>query len=165
MADSNSFDVVSQVDFQEVKNALSQSEKELVTRYDLKKANVELRQEGEEFVLESADEFTLNQALELVKSKLVRRNVNLKSLRPGKLEAASGGRARQRFTFQNGIPQETAKKIVAEIKAAKMKVQGSIQGDSVRVSGKKRDDLQEAIALLKGKEFDVHLSFTNYRGS
>ena len=164
MAD-NSFDVVSQVDFQEVKNALSQSEKELVTRYDLKKANVELRQEGEEFVLESADEFTLNQALELVKSKLVRRNVNLKSLRPGKLEAASGGRARQRFTFQNGIPQETAKKIVAEIKAAKMKVQGSIQGDSVRVSGKKRDDLQEAIALLKGKEFDVHLSFTNYRGS
>ena len=165
MADSNSFDVVSQVDFQEVKNALGQSEKELVTRYDLKKANVELRQEGEEFVLESADEFTLNQALELVKSKLVRRNVNLKSLRPGKLEAASGGRARQRFTFQNGIPQETAKKIVAEIKAAKMKVQGSIQGDSVRVSGKKRDDLQEAIALLKGKEFDVHLSFTNYRGS
>ena len=165
MADSNSFDVVSQVDFQEVKNALGQSEKELITRYDLKKANVELRQEGEEFVLESADEFTLNQALELVKSKLVRRNVNLKSLRPGKLEAASGGRARQRFTFQNGIPQETAKKIVAEIKAAKMKVQGSIQGDSVRVSGKKRDDLQEAIALLKGKEFDVHLSFTNYRGS
>lgn len=165
MADSNSFDVVSQVDFQEVKNALGQSEKELVTRYDLKKANVELRQEGEEFVLESADEFTLNQALELVKSKLVRRNVNLKSLRPGKLEAASGGRARQRFTFQNGIPQETAKKIVAEIKAAKMKVQGSIQGDSVRVSGKKRDDLQEAIALLKGIEFDVHLSFTNYRGS
>jgi uncharacterized protein YajQ (UPF0234 family) len=165
MADSNSFDVVSQVDFQEVKNALGQSEKELITRYDLKKANVELKQEGEEFVLESADEFTLNQALELVKSKLVRRNVNLKSLRPGKLEAASGGRARQRFTFQNGIPQETAKKIVAEIKAAKMKVQGSIQGDSVRVSGKKRDDLQEAIALLKGKEFDVHLSFTNYRGS
>jgi cyclic-di-GMP-binding protein len=165
MADTNSFDVVSQVDFQEVKNALGQSEKELITRYDLKKANVELRQEGEEFVLESADEFTLNQALELVKSKLVRRNVNLKSLRPGKLEAASGGRARQRFTFQNGIPQETAKKIVAEIKAAKMKVQGSIQGDSVRVSGKKRDDLQEAIALLKGKEFDVHLSFTNYRGS
>jgi cyclic-di-GMP-binding protein len=165
MADSNTFDIVSQVDFQEVKNALSQAEKELITRYDLKKANVVLKQEGEEFVLESADEFTLNQALELVKSKLVRRSVNLKSLRPGKLEAASGGRARQKFTFQNGIPQETAKKIVADIKAAKMKVQGSIQGDSVRVSGKKRDDLQEAIALLKAKEYDVHITFTNYRSS
>ena len=163
MADSNSFDVVSQVDFQEVKNALGQSEKELVTRYDLKKANVELRQEGEEFVLESADEFTLNQALELVKSKLVRRNVNLKSLRPGKLEAASGGRARQRFTFQNGIPQETAKKIVAEIKARKMNVQAANQGDTVRVSGKNRDDLQTVIAALKALDLDVPLTFTNYR--
>lgn len=164
MAD-NSFDVVSEVDFQEVRNAISQVEKEVATRYDLKKAAATVKLEGEEFTIESSDEFTLGQALEVAKAKLVRRNVNLKSLRPGKMEAASGGRARQKFAFQNGIPQETAKKIVAEIKAAKMKVQASIQSDTVRVSGKNRDDLQEVIALLRGKDFDVPLTFTNYRSS
>jgi hypothetical protein len=164
MAD-NSFDIVSQVDFQEVRNALSQAEKELANRYDLKRARAELLLDGEDFVLESADEFTLNQALEVMKAKLVRRGVNLKSLRPAKLEAASGGRARQRFAFQNGIPTETAKKIVAEIKVSKLKVQAAIQGDTVRVSGKKRDDLQQVIAALKARDFDVPLAFTNYRGT
>jgi len=164
MAD-NSFDIVSQVDFQEVRNALSQAEKELANRYDLKRAKAELQLDGEDFVLESADEFTLNQALEVMKAKLVRRGVNLKSLRPAKLEAASGGRARQRFAFQNGIPTETAKKIVAEIKSSKLKVQAAIQGDTVRVSGKKRDDLQQVIAALKARDFDVPLTFTNYRGT
>jgi uncharacterized protein YajQ (UPF0234 family) len=164
MAD-NSFDVASNVDFQEVRNAVSQAEKEIANRYDLKKAASSVKLEGEEFTLESADEFTLQQALEVVKSKLVRRSVNLKSLRPGKLEAASGGRARQKFSFQNGIPQETAKKIVAEIKASKKKVQASIQGDTVRVSGKNRDDLQDVITLLRAAEFDVPLSFTNYRSA
>jgi hypothetical protein len=95
----------------------------------------------------------------------VRRGVNLKSLRPAKLEAASGGRARQRFAFQNGIPQETAKRIVAEIKGSKLKVQAAIQGDTVRVSGKKRDELQQVIAALKARDFDVPLTFTNYRGT
>ena len=101
----------------------------------------------------------------MAKTKLVKRSVNLKSLRPGKLEAASGGRARQKFSFQNGIPQETAKKIVAEIKTSKIKVQASIQSDTVRVSGKNRDDLQEVIALLRAADFDVPLSFTNYRST
>src|ERR1700687_3647212 len=155
MAAENSFDVESTVNPQEGRNAAQQAEKEIANRYDLKKAAAELRLEGEEIVLEAADEFSLNQALEVVKTKLVRRGVNLKS--------ASGGRARQRITLQQGIPQETAKRLVAEIKTRKLKVQAAIQGDTVRVSGKNRDDLQTVIAMLKGLDLDVPLSFTNYR--
>src|SRR5215470_17952776 len=149
MAAENSFDVESTVDLQEVRNAAHQAEKEIATRYDLKKAGAELRLEGEELVLGADDEFSLKQALEVVKGKLVRRGVNLKSLRYGKLEPASGGRVRQRITLQQGIPQETAKRLVAEIKSRKLKVQAAIQGNSVRVSGKSRDDLQAVIAALK----------------
>src|SRR5215218_7417955 len=142
----NSFDVVSNVDLQEVRNAVNQAEKEIVNRYDLKKAAVSLRLEGEEIVLEAADEYSLEQALEILKTKLVRRSIQLKSLRYGKIEPASGARARQKITLQQGIPTDTAKKIVAEIKSRKLKVQGAIQGDTVRVSGKNRDDLQSVIA-------------------
>jgi uncharacterized protein YajQ (UPF0234 family) len=163
MAAENSFDIVSTVDLQEVRNAVSQAEKEIVNRYDLKKAAVDLRLEKEEMTLEAADEFSLDQALEVLKSKLVRRGVNLKSLRYGKVEPASHGRARQRITLQQGIPQETAKKLVAEIKQKKLKVQAAIQGDTVRVSGKNRDDLQEVIAALKALDLDVPLTFSNYR--
>lgn len=163
MAAENSFDVVSNVDLQEVRNAVNQAEKEIVNRYDLKKAAVSLRLEGEEITLEAADEYSLNQALEVLKSKLVRREVQLKSLRYGKVEPASGGRARQKITLQQGIPTETAKKLVAEIKQRKLKVQAAIQGDTVRVSGKNRDDLQTVIAALKALDLDVPLTFTNYR--
>jgi cyclic-di-GMP-binding protein len=165
MAAENSFDVVSNVDPQEVRNAVSQAEKEVATRYDLKKAAAEIKLEGEEIVLGAADEFSLGQALEVLQTKLVRRNVQLKSLRYGKVEPASGGRARQKITLQQGIPQETAKKLVAEIKAKKLKVQAAIQGDTVRVSGKNRDDLQAVIALLKSLDLDVPLTYTNYRSS
>lgn len=161
----NSFDVSSTVDLQEVRNAVAQAEKEITTRYDLKNARAELRLEKEEIVLESSDEFTLGQALEVVKTKLIRRGVHLKSLRYGKMEAASGGRARQKVTLQQGIPIETAKRIVAEIKTMKLKTQGSIQGDTVRVSGKNRDDLQAVIAALRGLDLDVPLSFTNFRSA
>lgn len=163
MAAENSFDIVSTVDLQEVRNAVSQAEKEIVNRYDLKKAAVDLRLEKEEMTLEAADEFSLDQALEVLKSKLVRRGVNLKSLRYGKIEPASHGRARQKITLQQGIPQETAKRLVAEIKSKKLKVQAAIQGDTVRVSGKNRDDLQEVIATLKELDLDVPLTFSNYR--
>jgi uncharacterized protein YajQ (UPF0234 family) len=163
MADS--FDVVSTVDPQEVRNATAQAHKEIATRYDLKKAGAEARLEGEEIVIEAADEFNVGQALEVVKTKLARRGVDLKSARYGKLEPASGGRARQRVSFQQGIPTETAKKIAAEIKKLKVKVQAAIQGDTVRVSGKKRDDLQQAIAHLKQLELDVPLTFTNFRNA
>jgi uncharacterized protein YajQ (UPF0234 family) len=163
MAAENSFDIESTVNLQEVRNAVAQAEKEIGTRYDLKKAAAELRLEGEEVVLGAADEFSLNQAMEVVKTKMVRRGVNLKSLRYGKVEPATGGRVRQRVTLQQGIPQETAKRLVAEIKARKIKVQASIQGDTVRVAGKNRDDLQAVIAALKALDLDVPLNFTNYR--
>jgi uncharacterized protein YajQ (UPF0234 family) len=159
----NSFDIESKVDLQEVRNAVAQAGKEIATRYDLKKAAAELTLEGEEVLLSAADEFSLNQAMEVLKTKFVRRGVNLKSLRYGKIEPASGGRARQRITLQQGIPQETAKRLVAEIKARKIRVQAAIQGDTVRVSGKNRDDLQEAIAALKALDLDVPLTFSNYR--
>lgn len=163
MAAENSFDVVSNVDLQEVRNAVNQAEKEIANRYDLKKAAAVLRLEGEEIVLEAADDFSVQQSLDVLQSKLVKRGIHLKSLRYGKVEPASGSRARQKITLQQGIPQETAKKIVAEIKAKKLKVQGAIQGDTVRVSGKNRDDLQEVIAVLKALDLDVPLTFTNYR--
>lgn len=165
MAAENSFDIASTVDLQEVRNAVNQADKEIVTRYDLKKAAVELGLEGEEMTLEAADDFSLGQALEVLKTKLVKRNVNLKSLRYGKIEPASHGRARQKITLQQGIPQETAKKLVAEIKSKKLKVQAAIQGDTVRVSGKNRDDLQMVIATLKAMDLDIPLSFTNYRNT
>ena len=163
MPDS-SFDIVSHVDLQEVRNAVDQARREVGTRYDLKNASAEVELQGEELVLESSDEYTLGQALDVLKSKLVRRGVDLKALRPGKMEEASGGRARQHIAIQQGIPTDTAKKIVAEIKKQKMKVQGAIQGDSVRISGKKRDDLQAVIAHVKEMDLDVPVTFTNYRG-
>ncbi|HEX6198674.1 MAG TPA: YajQ family cyclic di-GMP-binding protein [Thermoanaerobaculia bacterium] len=163
MAGTSSFDVVSEVDRQEVRNAVHQAAKEVTTRFDLKKANARIDLEGEDMVVESSDEYTLAQALDVLKGRLVRRGIDLKSLRPGKVEPASGARARQRIGVQEGIPQETAKKIVAEIKKQKLKVQAAIQGDSVRISGKSKDDLQEVIALLKSLDLDVPLTFTNYR--
>lgn len=162
MADS-SFDVVSQIDFQEVRNAFGQAEREIGTRYDLKRVGAKLELEGEALVLESSDEFTLGQAREVVESKLVKRNVHLKSMRSGKVEPASGGRVRQRITFQQGIPTETCKRLVAEVKKAKLRVQAAIQGDSVRISGKSKDDLQAVITLLRSLDLDVPISFTNYR--
>lgn len=164
MAADNSFDIVSNVDFQEVRNAVDQAQREVTTRYDLKNANASVELNDEEIVVESSDEYTLAQAVDVVKGKLVRRGVDLKSLRPEAVEDASGGRARQKIAFQQGIPQDTAKKIVAEVKKLKMKVQGSIQGDTVRISGKKRDDLQTVIAHVKGMKLDVPVTFTNYRG-
>lgn len=164
MAD-NSFDIVSNVDPQEVRNAVQQASREVATRYDLKKADARIELEGEEVLIDASDDFNVGQAAEVLKSKLVRRGVDLKSARFGKVEPAAGGRARQKVEFQQGIPQETAKKIVAEIKRQKIKVQAAIQGDQVRVSGKKRDDLQQAIAHLKSLELDVPLTFTNYRSA
>ena len=164
-AAENSFDIVSTVDLQEVRNAVQQAEKEIANRYDLKKAAAELRLEGEEIVLETADNYTLQQALDVLQTKMVKRGIHLKSLRYGKIEPASGGRARQKITLQQGIPIETAKKIVAEIKTRKLKVQAAIQGDTVRVSGKNRDDLQLVIAMLKQLDLDVPLTYSNYRST
>ena len=162
MAD-HSFDVVSKVDLQEVRNAFGQAEKEIATRYDLKRVAAAIAQEGDAVVAESGDEFTLAQTVDVFTAKLVKRGVHPKSLRPGKVEPASGGRVRQRLEFQQGIPTETSKRLVAEIKRRKTKVQAAIQGDSLRVSGKSKDDLQGAMAALRALDIDVPLTFTNYR--
>jgi uncharacterized protein YajQ (UPF0234 family) len=159
-----SFDVVSQVNFQEVDNALNQAIKEIQTRYDFKGTKSEIRR-GEKgaFTVIADDEFKRKSVLDIVQSKLVKRGVSLKALQLGKVEAASGGTVRQEVTFQAGIPGEKAKEIVKLLKDSKLKVQGAIQEDQVRVSGKNKDDLQAAIQAIKAKDFGLDLQFTNFR--
>lgn len=159
-----SFDVVSQVDFQEVDNALNQAIKEIQTRYDFKGTKSEIRR-GEKgaFTIVADDEFKRKAVLDVVQSRLVKRGVSLKALQLGKVEPASGGTVRQEVSFQAGIPTEKAREIVKLLKDSKLKVQGAIQEDQVRVSGKNKDDLQAAIQALKARDFGLDLQFTNYR--
>jgi uncharacterized protein YajQ (UPF0234 family) len=165
MAQDNSFDIVSKVDIQEVRNAIDQALKEIKQRFDLKdsKSEIELLQGDKEIQLASAGEYKLDAVKEILGQKLVKRGVSLKNLEYGKLEQAAGQSVRQKITLQQGIPGEKAKEIVRLVKDSKKKVQASIQGDTVRISGKDRDDLQATIALLKGKDLGVELQFTNYR--
>ena len=165
MAKQNSFDVVSEVDLAEVKNAVNQANTEIRQRFDLKSTNsdITLDDKAPSLTLDSTDEYTVAAVRDVLSQKLVRRGVSLKALTPGRIEPAAGGRVRQEIALQQGIPMEKAKEIVKEIKQAKLKVQASIDGDQVRVSGKDRDQLQEVIALLKGKDFGIDMSFTNYR--
>jgi len=159
----NSFDVVSSVDLQEVKNAIAQATKELITRYDLKGTNSEVALQGEEIVLTSSDEFKLKAVKDILETRLVKRNVPLKALSYEKIEQALGGTVRQKVTLQKGIPTEKAREIVKLVKGSKVKVQVAIQGDQLRVSGKNRDDLQAVIRLLKETDLGIDMQFTNYR--
>jgi cyclic-di-GMP-binding protein len=161
----NSFDVVSKIDLTEVLNAIQQASKELLTRYDLKdsKSSIELNEKDHKILLASSDEFKLKAVNEILGQKLVKRNVPLKGLEYGTLIQASGGSVRQEISLQQGIPIEKARDIVKLIKDSKLKVQASIQGDVVRITGKDRDLLQQAIAVLKGKDFGIDMQFTNYR--
>ncbi len=162
----NTFDIVSKLDLQEVANAIQQALKEVHTRFDLKdsKSNIEL--EGKDaIVMHSADEYKLKAVNDVFQQKLVKRGVSLKGLTYGAIEAAAGGTAKQHITMQQGIPIEKAKDIVKMVKDSKKKVQASIQGDLVRVSGKDRDSLQEIISLLRQKDFGLDLQFTNYRSN
>jgi cyclic-di-GMP-binding protein len=162
----NSFDIVSKVDLQEVSNAIQNALKEVHTRFDLKDSKSEIAVEGKDaIILSSSDEYKLKAVNDILQSKLVKRGVPLKALTYGTVEAAAGSRARQKITMQQGIPTEKAKEIVKIIKDSKKKVQASIQGDSVRVSGKDRDTLQEIIALLKGRDFGIDMQFTNFRSN
>lgn len=165
MAKMNSFDVVSEVDLAEVKNAVNQAVKEVGQRYDLKGSGSEISfdEKAAELVLASADQFRLKAVDELLKEKLVRRGVPLKAVSHGSIEPASGGSVRQKLTLQRGISTDKAREIVKFIKDAKLKVQAAINGDFVRVSGKDRDTLQQVMASLKEHDFDIHMSFTNYR--
>jgi uncharacterized protein YajQ (UPF0234 family) len=166
MASDNSFDIVSKVDLQEVRNAIDQASKEIHTRFDLKNSHSEIRLEGNETIqLASADEYKLKAITEILEQKLVKRGVSLKALTFGKVEAASGSSVRQKISLQQGIASEKAKEIVRVVKDSKKKAQASIQGDAVRISGKDRDTLQEIIALLKGHDFGIDMQFTNYRSN
>jgi len=165
MAKQNSFDIVSQVDMAEVKNAVNQSTKELVQRFDLKGSNssIELNEKEGKLVLASADEFKLEAVNGILQQKLVRRGVSLKALDYGTVDPAAKGSVRQTVTLQQGIPMEQSREIVKVIKKAKLKVQASINDDMVRVSGKDRDALQEVIAIVKEQDFPIDMQFTNYR--
>lgn len=166
MANDNSFDVVSKVELQEVKNAIDQATKEVNARFDLKNSKSTITLEGTEAIeLASQDEYTLKAVTEILQQKLVKRNVSLKNVEYEKIEPATNSSVRQKIKLKQGIPSDAAKKIVAAIKDTKVKAQASIQGDTVRVSAKDRDVLQEVIALLRGKDMGVELQFTNYRSS
>ena len=158
-----SFDVVSEVDQQEVDNAVNQASKEIAQRYDFKGSDTQIEREQLEIKINSTDEYKVKATIDVLQSKLVRRNVSLKAIEYGNLEPASGGRARQVLTIRHGISTENARKIVKLIKDAKLKVQAQIQGEQVRVSGKKRDDLQRVIELLKAQELDFPLQYINFR--
>ena len=162
MAES-SFDVVSSVDLQEVKNAISQAMKEITTRFDLKGTGSEVALTGEEIVVSSSDEYKIKAVRDVLEERLVKRSVPLKALTWGAIEKALGATARQKVTLQKGIPSDKAREIVKLIKGAKRKVQAAIQGDQVRVSGKNKDDLQSVIRLLKGTDLGIDMQFTNYR--
>lgn len=161
----NSFDVVSQIDLAEVNNAIQQASKEITTRYDLKdsKSSIELNEKDKKLLLASADEYKLKAITEILESKLVKRKVPLKGLTYGPIIPAAGSSVRQEVTLQQGIPTEKCREIVKKIKDAKLKVQASIQGDLVRVSGKDRDTLQSVIKLLRDTDFGIDMQFTNYR--
>lgn len=158
-----SFDVVSQVDLQEVDNAVNQAVKEVSQRFDFKGTNTTIRLDGLELRIDSTDDFKVKAAVDVLESKLARRNVPLKALVFGKIQPAASGRAKQTITIQQGIAAEKAKEIVKCIKDSKLKVQAQIQADQVRVSGKKRDDLQQVIQLLRGRDFGLPLQFINFR--
>ena len=161
----NSFDVVSLVEMPEVVNAIQQAMKEITTRYDLKDTHstIELNEKDKKIALASKDEFKLKAVIEILSQKLVKRKVPLKALTYGVVIPAAGSTVRQEVTLQQGIPIEKAREVVKLIKDSKLKVQSAIQGDLVRVSGKDRDTLQQAIALIKGHEFGIDIQFINYR--
>ncbi|MDE1162522.1 MAG: YajQ family cyclic di-GMP-binding protein [Acidobacteriaceae bacterium] len=166
MAADQSFDVVSKVEVQEVKNAIDQAQKEIATRFDLKNSKSTIAFEGTDTVqLASQDEYTLKAIIEILANKFVKRGVSLKNLDYEKIEPAAGTSVRQKIKVKQGIESDVAKKIVALIKDTKKKAQASIQGDTVRVSSKDRDTLQEIMGLLRGKDLGVELQFTNFRSN
>ncbi len=163
MAQQNSFDIVSEVNRAEVTNAINQTVKEVRQRFDFKGSSATVVLEANELTLTAEDETRLRNMNDIFQQKLVRRGVPLKALSYGNVEPAAGGTVRQKVQIQQGIPQEKAKEVVRFIKDSKARVQASIQGDIVRVSGKDRDTLQAVIASLKDKDFGIDMQFSNYR--
>lgn len=166
MAKECSFDVVSEFDKQELLNAVDQVKRDIISRFDLKNSNSEIELDGDKTItVTTSDDMKLRNIYDILQSKLVKRNLSIKILDPQTVESSLGGNVRQVYKLKKGLTPELAKKIVAEIKDSKIKVQASIQGDQVRVTGKDKDDLQSVIKLLRGNEdkYDYPLQFQNYR--
>ena len=168
MASTSSFDVTTGVDFNEVRNAVTQATKEITQRYDFKGviATIELQEKDKKLILAGPDDFKLKAIWDVLQSKLVRRQVPLRNLKPGKVLPAAGSSARQEIEIQDGLTSDMAREIAKSIKDAKLKrVQAAIQGDTVRVSSPSKDDLQGVMALLKQQDYGVELKFGNYRSN
>jgi uncharacterized protein YajQ (UPF0234 family) len=163
MAADSSFDVVSKIDMQELKNAVDQTMREVAGRFDFKNSISDIQIEAEKLKLHSEDEFKLQQLLDILQSKMVKRGISLKALEYGKVEPAAKMTVRQEITLKQGVDQDTARKIVKLVKDSGKKVTTQIQGDQVRVTSKSRDDLQAVIQLLKSADLAVDLQFINYR--
>ena len=158
-----SFDVVCELDLQEVDNAIHQTQRELGNRFDFKGTTFEVRREDQVIHLHAQDDFKIRALAEILQERLAKRSVPLKAIKPGKIEPGPAGTAKQDLDLQKGIATEKAREIVKLVKDSKLKVQAAIQGEQVRVSGKKRDDLQAVIQLLRGKDFDLAMQFVNFR--
>ena len=158
-----SFDVVSEVDWQEVHNAVDQANREISNRYDFKGSDARVDHGEGTLTVYADDDFKVGQALDILHNKLAKRKVDLMHLDAREVEAVGGGKAKQEIQVRHGINQDLGKKIIKMIKGTKLKVQASIQGDQVRVSGKKRDDLQAVITLLRDAKLEVPLQFVNFR--
>jgi len=158
-----SFDVVSEVDWQEVKNALDQANREISTRYDFKGSDARVEQNEQQLIVYADDEFKVGQAVDIVHAKLAKRKVDLGALSPEPVQTIGSGKAKQEIAIRHGISQELAKKMVKMVKDTKIKVQASIQGNQIRVSGKKRDDLQAVMQVLREAKLGLPLQYVNFR--
>ena len=167
MASQNSFDVVSEIDMQEVDNALNQARKEILQRYDFKgtKTDIDFNQKENLITVLSDDDFRMKAVIDILQNKFIKRGIALKAMKFGEVEPAGGGMSRMKITLNVGIEKENAKLLVKMIKDQKFKVQAQIMDDQVRVTGKDRDDLQQVIAMLKAAELEFAIQFTNYRSS
>jgi len=159
----SSFDIVSKVDMSEVDNAVNQTEKEISQRFDLKGTNSTVERKGDDLEVSADDDFKLRNVIDILQTKLTKRNVSLKAFEYGKVEHSLGGRVKQVIKIKQGIGKDEAKQITTLIKDSKIKVQASIQGDTVRVTGKNRDDLQAVIQALRAADLPINMEFTNYR--
>ncbi len=165
MAKDNSFDIVSKTDYAELTNALNQTNKEISQRFDFKGSKAKVELQDKDLLMSAEDDTRLRNMNDILQSKILKRGISLKALDYQTVEPAAGGTVRQAVKVQQGIPIEKAKEVVKYIKDAKFKVQASIQGETVRVSGKDRDTLQEVMSRLKGNDFGIDMQFDNYRSN
>ncbi|ANS74064.1 YajQ family cyclic di-GMP-binding protein [Paenibacillus yonginensis] len=163
MASESSFDIVSKFDMQELTNAINQTEREIDNRFDFKNSKSSLTLEKDALVIASDDEYKLGAVIDILQSKMIKRGLPIKNLDYGKVEPASLGTVRQRIKLKQGIEQDVARKINTLIRDSKLKVKSQIQGDSIRVTGKSKDDLQSVMALLRNADIQLDLQFTNFK--